>query len=474
MTRTPPAPAVTLVVLGALGDLTRRLLVPALVNLNEAGLLSPDFALLGVSYHDVGDDDFRRTLGEFVADKAAYGRLSGRFRYLRGDFEDASTFAALAEQGLANAVFYLATSPSFFGPLVDKLADAGLLAEADGYRRIVVEKPFGVDLASARALNRRILARIGEAQVYRIDHYLGKETVQNLMVLRFANPMIEAVWNSRYIDHVQITAAETVSVGTRGKFYDATGALRDMTPNHLFQLLALVGMEPPNSFDAEAVRTEKAKVIAAVHPVEPAHAVRGRYGAGEAGGEAVTPYLKTADVDPASRTETYVAMRVAVDTWRWSGTPFYLRTGKALKARDTEIVIQFKEVALALFDASEPRSPDRLVIQLQPDEGLSLGLSVKVPGPRADTTQVDLDFSYSERFDLKGLTGYETLLYDVMVGDATLFQRADQIEGGWRAVQPLLDAWRTGSPEDYAAGADGPEGADKLIVRDGRAWHHLG
>ena len=469
-----PAPAATLVVFGAMGDLARRLLAPALVNLSEAGLLSPEFALLGVSRHEATDDDLRQALGEFVEDKDAYARLSGRFRYMQGDFGDTGAFDRLAGEKLGSAVFYLATAPSFFGPLVDKLGDAGLLDERDGFRRVVIEKPFGSDLASAQALNRQILARIPETQVYRIDHYLGKETVQNLLVLRFANPLIEAVWNNRYVDHVQITAAETVSVGTRGGFYDATGALRDMTPNHLFQLLSLVGMEPPNSFDAEAVRTEKAKVIAAVEPVAPDHAVRGRYGAGEAGGKAVTPYLETADVDPKSGTETFAALKVAVDTWRWSGVPFYLRTGKALKARDTEIVIQFKAVPLALFDADQAKEPNRLVIQLQPDESLSLGLAVKTPGPKVETTPVALDFAYRERFDLHRLTGYETLLYDVMVGDPTLFQRADQIEGGWRAIQPLLDAWRTGEPQAYSAGSDGPADAAKLIEADGRAWHDLG
>ena len=278
---------------------------------------------------------------------------------------------------------------------------------------------------------------------------------------------------------MQITAAETVDVGSRGRFYDATGALRDMVPNHLFQLLALVGMEPPNSFDADVVRTEKAKVVAAVAPIQPENAVRGRYGKGEIGGKETLAYTKAKDVDPKSRTETYVAAKVAVDTWRWSGVPFYLRTGKALAARDTEIVIQFRDVALALFKGTDVDRlpPNRLVIQIQPNEGLKLGFAVKTPGPILEASSVSMDFLYADRFDMGHRTGYETLLYDVMIGDQTLFQRADQIEGGWRAVQPLLDAWAEGdgpAPQSYPAGGQGPKAADALLQRDGRRWAELG
>ena len=478
MTKPTVAPAATLVVFGATGDLTKRLLTPALVHLSQAGLLASETRFIGIGHSDGSGRELRDTLSEFVEEQSAYDWLKQRVTYLQGDFTQPDLYAALSAEKLANAVFYLATAPGFFGEIVDRLGMAGLLDERDGFRRVVIEKPFGSDLASAQALNTQILARASEQQIYRIDHFLGKETVQNLMVLRFGNPLFEAVWNNRYVDHVQITAAETVDVGTRGKFYDSTGALRDMVPNHLFQLLALVGMEPPNSFDADAIRTEKSKVIAAVRPIQPGEAARGRYGKGEIAGKPVEPYSKAKDVAAKSRTETYVAAKVAVDTWRWSGVPFYLRTGKALAARDTEIVIQFRDVALALFKGTDVDRlpPNRLAIQIQPNEGLSLGFAVKTPGPILEATPVSLDFRYGEHFDLGHRTGYETLIYDVLMGDQTLFQRADQIEGGWRAVQPLLDAWakEDGPPQSYPAGGTGPKDADALIARDGRAWHALG
>ena len=472
--RAPPA---TLVVFGATGDLTRRLLAPALVNLHEAALLDDGLKLIGIGHSDGSGHELRDALGQFVDDKDAYVWLRDRVTYIEGDFTSPDLFKEIAGKLQGAAVFYLAVAAKFFGPIVDSLGEAGLLDEKDGFRRVVIEKPFGSDLASAHALNEQILKRAGEEQIYRIDHFLGKETVQNLMILRFGNPLIEAVWNNRYVDSVQITAAEVVTVGSRGAFYDGTGALRDMVPNHLFQLLALVGMEPPNSFTAEAIRTEKAKAVDAVRPVSPDDAVRGRYGAGEAGGQAVTPYLETKDVEEGSETETYVALKVLMDTWRWTGTPFYLRTGKALAARDTEIVLTFKDRALALFQGSDIDAlpPNQLRLQIQPNEGLSLGFTVKTPGPVLEATPVAMTFRYADRFKLAGQTGYETLLYDVLVGDQTLFQRADQIEGGWRAVQPLLDAWAEGgAPEDYAAGSAGPKGADDLLARDGRAWGAIG
>jgi glucose-6-phosphate 1-dehydrogenase len=475
MSDAPRAPAATLVIFGAMGDLAKRLLVPAIVNLADVGLIDDATTILGVSHHDADDEALRGALDDFVGDKEGWKSLRERIAYLKGDFEDAATFKALAERVEGNAVFYLATAPGFFGPLVESLADAGLMDEGDGFRRVVIEKPFGTDLASAQALNARLLAKVEEQQIYRIDHFLGKETVQNIMVARFGNALLEAVWNSRYIDHVQITAAETVTVGTRGKFYDATGALRDMVPNHLFQLLSLVGMEPPNSFDADAVRTEKAKVIAAAKPVQPDQAARGRYEAGTIAEKAVPAYLDEADVDPKSHTETYAALKVEVDTWRWSGVPFYLRTGKGLKARDTEIVIQFRDVPIALFRDTDARQmpPNRLLLQLQPNEGISLDFVAKKPGPVMETAPVSMDFRYADRFSVGHQTGYETLLYDVLTGDQTLFQRADQIEGGWRVVQPLLDAWGQGEPEGYAAGSAGPASADELIARDGRQWNEI-
>ena len=476
MSDAPRAPAATLVIFGATGDLARRLLVPALVNLARDGLLDDATSILGISHHDGDDETLRDALDDFIEDRESWAKLRGRVSYLKGDFEQASTFTAVAERVEGNAVFYLATAPNFFGPVVDALADAGLLDESTGFRRVVVEKPFGNDLTSARALNERILARADEQQIYRIDHFLGKETVQNIMVARFGNTMFGGVWNNRYIDHVQITAAETVTVGTRGKFYDATGALRDMVPNHLFQLLALIGMEPPNSFDADAIRTEKAKVIAAARPVPPEDAVRGRYAAGTVAGKPVADYRDETDVDPAGRTETYAALKVEVDTWRWSGVPFYLRTGKGLSVRDTEIIVQFRDVPIALFrgtKAADCSWTNRLRLQLQPNEGINLEFVAKVPGPVMETAPVSMDFHYIDRFPVGHQTGYETLLYDVLTGDQTLFQRADQIEGGWRVVQPLLDAWSSGQPEDYEAGSTGPAGADRLIERDGRCWGNL-
>jgi len=472
----PPAPAATLVLFGAMGDLASRLLMPALVHLERDGLLDGDTQLLGISHGEGNDDALREKLGAFVeGDEDAWGRWRDRIRYLRGDFTDDALYAALKAQVQGNAVFYLATAPGFFGPIGEKLGAAGLLDEAEGFRRLVVEKPFGTDLASAQALNAQLRAQAEETQIYRIDHFLGKETVQNITVARFGNALTEAVWNNRYVDHVEITAAETVAVGSRGKFYDETGALRDMVPNHLFQLLALVAMEPPNSFDAEAVRSEKAKVIAAVAPILPEDAVRGRYLAGEAGGKPVPAYRDTPDVAADSRTETYVALKVAVETWRWHGVPFYLRTGKAMTARDTEIVIHFREVPPTLF-RNTPNTelpPNRLILQIQPGEALTMEMAVKLPGPLVKMVPASLAFTYADAFDLGHRTGYETLLYDVLIGDQSLFQRADQIEGGWRAVQPLLDAWRTGEPDDYPAGSTGPTTADALLARDGRSWHDI-
>ena len=473
MSDAPAAPAATFVIFGAMGDLASRLLMPALVNLERSGLLDPDTRILGISHGEGDDEALRSKLASFVEDGPEWQRLRERIAYLRGDFTSGDLYEALKSKIEANTIFYLATAPSFFGPIVESLGKAGLLDETGGFRRIVIEKPFGTDLASAQALNQRILAQAREEQIYRIDHFLGKETVQNIVVARFGNALTEAVWNSRYVDHVQITAAEIVSVGTRGKFYDETGALRDMVPNHLFQLLALVGMEPPNSFDAEALRTEKSKVIAAIRPIAPNDAVRGRYAAGTAGGEQVPAYLETPDVAADSRTETYVAMKVAVETWRWHGVPFYLRTGKALTARDTEIVIHFRDAPLMLFrdTPTDKLPPNRLVLQIQPNEAIHLEMAVKRPGPLVETAPASLDFAYADHFDLGHRTGYETLLYDVLTGDPSLFQRADQIEGGWRAVQPLLDAWKSGEPEYYEAGSTGPAAADALLERDGRAWH---
>jgi glucose-6-phosphate 1-dehydrogenase len=478
------APASTLVIFGVTGDLTRRLLVPALVNLRREGLVGDALKIIGIGRQDVDDEALRRTLAEFVdTGDPGWKKLRGQISYLRGDFGDEATYRALGPRiGSGNAAFYLATPPAFFEEIARRLAVHHLLEEEEGrFRRLLIEKPFGRDLASARALNQCLLKLVGEPQIYRIDHYLGKETVRNILVARFANPMIEAVWNNRYVDHVQITAAESVGVGARGRFYDATGALRDMVPNHLFQLLGMVGMEPPNSFAANAIRAEKTKVVEAIRTLSPAEVrtdvVRGRYRAGRVGDEGRIAYSDEPDVDPNSRTETFVAMKLCLDTWRWSGVPFYLRTGKAMARRDTEIVLEFKPVPCALFRHAGVTSlpPNRLVIHIQPDEGISFDFLAKLPGPAIETAPVSMDFRYRDHFQLGKLTGYETLLYDMMIGDQTLFQRADAIEASWAAVQPILDVWSRsrGRPRGYKAGSDGPQAADALLARDGRAWHSI-
>ncbi|MBV9521177.1 MAG: glucose-6-phosphate dehydrogenase, partial [Alphaproteobacteria bacterium] len=418
--------------------------------------------------------------------------LSRRMEYRQGQFDDPAVYAKLAERlgepgkrarAHGNCLFYLATPPAVFATIVRRLGEAGLVREAAGrWRRVIIEKPFGRDLPSAQALNRDLLAVLAEHQIYRIDHYLGKETVQNIMVFRFANGLFEPLWNRDHIDHVQITVAETVGVERRGKFYDATGALRDMVPNHLFQLLTLTAMEPPSCFDAEALRSEKAKVLDAVHRFGARDArrnvVRAQYGAGAVAGRRIRAYDRAPDVAPDTTTETYVALKLMIDNWRWAGVPFYLRTGKALAARRTEVAIQFKQAPLALFRGTpvDRLTPNDLVLHIQPDEGATLGFSAKIPGPSVRMGGVEMRFNYEDYFKAAPSTGYETLIYDCMIGDATLFQRADNIESGWRVVQPVLEAWaedRASALPVYAAGSAGPSEADALLARDGRHWRAL-
>jgi glucose-6-phosphate 1-dehydrogenase len=494
----PVAPPATLFLFGARGDLVKRLLVPSLYNLMKSGLVGDDLHIVGVDHNEMTDDSYRETLGEFIkshADKSAEGStsldpqmwesLAGRISYLQGDFMADETYAQIGqriEQGSSkNCVFYLATAPRFFAEVVDRLAGAKLLQETeDQFRRVVIEKPFGSDLASAKALNARILNAMDEHQIYRIDHYLGKETVQNILVSRFANGIFEAFWNNHYVDHVQITAAETVGVEQRGNFYETIGALRDMVPNHLFQLLAMVAMEPPSAFDADSVRTEKAKVVGAIRPVSAQEAitnsVRGQYSSGFRDGQKLAGYRDEPRVAPDSNTETYVALKLWVDNWRWAGVPFYLRTGKRLKARETQIAICFKPAPFSPFRDTEidRLRPNYLIIQIQPDEGMWIDFHAKRPGAMMRIDNVQMGFAYADYFTMLPTTGYETLLYDCLTGDQTLFQRADNIENGWRAVQPFLDAWhQRPSVEFYAAGTDGPAGADALLARDGRAWRSL-
>jgi glucose-6-phosphate 1-dehydrogenase len=486
-----PPPPCTLVIFGATGDLTRRLLMPALRNMHRDGLLPRDFALLGVASRDIGDDGFRDHLRKGMQEfKGGTGGSDidwflERTCYVSGKFEQDGTYRAIADRlgKDRNALFYFATPPAEFSIVTGHLGKAKLLQETDDHwRRLIIEKPFGHDLPSAIALNKDILKVAREEQVFRIDHYLGKETVQNIMVFRFANGFVEPLWNRDHIDHVQITVAETVGVEKRGKSYDATGALRDMVPNHLFQLLSLIGMEPPSCLGGDALRNEKAKVLDAVHNFgrQDSHdnVVRGQYGSGRITDKEVAAYCQSPDVPPDSATETFVAMKLEIENWRWAGVPFYLRTGKALARRRTEITIQFKQAPLTIFrDTPVDRlPPNDLTLHIQPEEGATLRFGVKVPGPTVQINGVDMKFGYEDAFQRMPSTGYETLLYDCMIGDASLFQRADSIEAGWRVVQPVLDAWRNEGDRElpiYPAGSAGPKEADELMQRDGRRWRSL-
>ena len=494
-----PAPACALVIFGGAGDLTRRLLMPSLYNLRQSGLLPEGFTVVGIDRSQGDDAGYRRDLGDAVRtlatgtiEAAHWDWLAERLHRLQGDFDDEGTYERLGrllsdlehrEGTEGNVLFYLATPPTVFAVVARHLGRAGLLVEGDGrWRRLVVEKPFGTDLASARALNATLLGIMDERQIYRMDHFLGKETVQNIMALRFANGLFEPLWNRDHVDHVQITVAETVAVERRGAFYDATGALRDMVPNHLFQLLAMTAMEPPNSFHADAVRTEKEKVLDAVVALRPEElarrTVRAQYAAGSIGGRQVPAYREEEGVDRQSSTETFVAMRLMLDTWRWAGVPFYLRTGKATAARRTEIAIRFKHAPFALFRDTpvEALGENTLVLRIQPDEGVGLHFNAKVPGPTVQLDGVRMNFAYRDYFDAAPRTGYETLIYDCMLGDATLFQRADNVEAGWRIVQPLLDAWKDSPERDiplYPAGSDGPDAAAAMLARDGRIWRSI-
>jgi glucose-6-phosphate 1-dehydrogenase len=503
----PVAPPCAMVIFGAAGDLTKRLVVPALYNLVNSGQLSDGFRLVGVDLASKTADDWRKGLTEtmksFVAgggefqinqlDQTAWRWLSDRMSYVQGDLNDPGTYRRLGEHlaelqqtadTAGNCLFYLAIADRFFAKAVAGLGTAGLVTENDRqWRRVVIEKPFGHDLPSAKALNAEILKTLQEHQIYRIDHFLGKETVQNMMVLRFANGLFEPIWNREHIDHVQITAAETVGVEHRGKFYEATGALRDMVPNHVFQLLAMTAMEPPISFGADAVRSKKAEVIQAIHPADPAHAltdaVRGQYDAGTVLSKQVRAYRHEPDVAADSTTETFVACKLKIDNWRWAGVPFYLRTGKYLKRRSTEIAIRFHQAPYKLFRGTciERMNPNWMILRIQPDEGIAFEFAAKLPGPSVKLSNVSMDFAYKTYFKMAPNTGYETLLYDCMIGDATLFQRADNIEAGWQAAQPILDAWANNPPPrdfpNYTAGGTGPAAADELLTRDGRAWRPL-
>jgi glucose-6-phosphate 1-dehydrogenase len=494
----PVADPCTFVIFGATGDLAKRKLLPALYNLAFAGLLDDRFIIVGVGRERLSTDRYRqkieadiRQFGPSSIDDRSVGRLVERSMYVGGEFDDERTYRQLAttlsgpgDARPENAFFYLATPPALFGEIVERLGGAGLMEEANGaWRRVVVEKPFGHDLASARDLNRRLLAVLRERQIYRIDHYLGKETVQNIIAFRFGNGIFEPIWNRRYIDHVQITVAEAGGVEQRGGYYDGAGALRDMVQNHLFQLLAVTAMEPPISFQADRVRDERLKVLQAMAPFTAESArrdvVRAQYAEGEVEGQVVPAYRREPKVADASTTETYVAMKVLVENWRWADVPFYLRTGKRLSERATEIAIQFKRAPLALFghDPREPGHANWLVVRIQPCEGMSLRFQAKIPGPDVRLGSVDMQFSYSDHFGEAPNTGYETLLYDCMTGDATLFHRADIVDAGWQIVDPVLEAWAA-APRDglafYPAGTWGPAEAAALLAREGRSWRDPG
>jgi glucose-6-phosphate 1-dehydrogenase len=486
-----------MVIFGASGDLTKRKLIPALCNLAADDVLPKQFAIVGFATNDFTTETFRQKLAEEIpkyaplpVDPQQWAWFNERIYYVRGDFADAEAFERLKQQIAdadrehdcqGNRLFYLAVAPRFFSPIAKMLGNADLVKEDNTHwARVIVEKPFGHDLASARQLNKDLNEVFTEKQIYRIDHYLGKETVQNVMVFRFSNNIIEPLWNRHYVDHVQITAAETVGVEHRGGFYETAGALRDMVPNHLFQLLTMTAMEPPISFDADEVRNKQAEVLHAIQPLEAEDVltcmVRGQYGPGIVDGAREAGYRSEPDVSPESNTETFVALKLQIDNWRWAGVPFYLRTGKALAQRTTEIVIQFRRTPFILFRNTTVKNleTNRLVIHIQPDEGISLSLGAKVPGAVMKLGLVNMDFDYKTYFGAEHNTGYERLLRDCMAGDPTLFQRSDMVEAGWSVIQPILDVWHAlparGFP-NYAAGSWGPAEAEDLLERDGRSWH---
>jgi glucose-6-phosphate 1-dehydrogenase len=491
-----PAGPCALVIFGAGGDLTKRLLVPALYNLAAGKLLPEQFAIIGVSIEDYTNDQFRETASKLIHQFATrevtdelWNWFVKRIYYVSGDFKDPHLYAKLKgtlsqaekEYGTSgNAIFYLATSPEFFPAVVEQLGTAGLTEqENDHWRRVVIEKPFGHDLSSAIELNKTIGKVLEEKQIFRIDHYLGKETVQNIIAFRFANGIFEPVWNRRYVDHVQVTVAETLGVELRGGYYETAGALRDMVPNHIFQLITLCAMEPPISFEADAVHDEQVKVLHAIQPLSPQgaleDAVRGQYGAGAINGQPVPAYRAEPHVALDSRTPTFVAMALHIDNWRWAGVPFYLRTGKRMSTVATQIVIRFRRPPFMLFRKTQVGRlpPNEIVIDIQPDEGICLNFEAKVPGPVVQLGSVNMSFAYSDYFGSTPQTGYETLIYDCMMGDPTLFQRADMVEASWRVVQPILDAWQStpvSNFPNYAAGSWGPEKSFELLRRDGREW----
>ena len=483
-----------LIIFGASGDLARRKLMPALWNLYAARTLPEPFTILGVSRTEISDPEFRTRVREAVTEfsrtkppsEQVWERFASSLFYLSGDPKDTELYprlkATLEEHerrrgGPPNRLFYCSTPPSVYGDIVQHLGSSGLARAEGGWTRIIIEKPFGRDYASARHLNELLAQSFSEDQVYRIDHYLGKETVQNILVFRFANQIFEPLWNRIHVNHVQLTVAEDLGVESRGAYYEEAGALRDMVQNHLLQLLCLIAMEPPVTFDAAPVRDEKHKVMEAIRPIDPAKvdeiAVRGHYTSGFINGRPVPGYREEKGVAPTSRTETSVALKLYVDNWRWAGVPFFIRTGKRLPKRASEIVIRFHRTPHMIFRRSPAGvEPNTLVIRIQPDEGISLTLTAKSPGPDLKLSPVTMDFRYGEVFGGQTPEAYERLILDAIHGDATLYARADWVEQAWSILQPILDAWAAGGdPASYEAGSWGPPEADAFIKRDGASWH---
>jgi len=487
-----------MVIFGATGDLTKRKLLPAIYNLAKDGYLPEKFAIVGVGRQELERDEFRdEALGhlkEFAGkglDKKTLNWLHDRLYYTGGDFgEDKQLFGDLKallnelceNRGIPeNYFYYMALPPDLFAVVAGKVVDNGLGREEQGHwRRFIFEKPFGRDLRSAKKLNADLLKILKERQIYRIDHYLGKETVQNILVFRFGNGMFEPIWNRNYVDHVQITVAETLGVELRGKYYDTAGALRDMVPNHIFQLVTLTAMEPPVSFNADEVRDEQAKVLEAIKPFDKksfeSDVVRGQYGKGRIESTEVEAYKTEPDVSPRSKTETFVALKLSIDNWRWADVPFYIRTGKRMAEKHTSIIVQFKQPPFVMFRGTpvERLRSNYIDIHIQPDEGITLHFGAKIPGPVMKLGVVDMDFNYVEHFGEQMSTGYERLLFDCITGDATLFQRADMVEAGWETVTPILKHWSESNDKmtRYPSGSWGPKAGDELLTRDGRRWRN--
>jgi glucose-6-phosphate 1-dehydrogenase len=486
-----------MVIFGATGDLTKRKLFPALYNLAKDGHMPENFAIVGVGRQEMLSEEFRdqmiANLKEFTGangDDTLIKWFCERTYYTGGDFDDDKKLfkdikdmlrdVCEANKIPENFFYYMAIPPDLFANVSKKIVKNGLGREENGnWRRFIFEKPFGHDLASAQKLNSDLLHILEEKQIYRIDHYLGKETVQNILVFRFGNSIFEPIWNRNFIDHVQITVAEKLGVEQRGGYYESAGALRDMIPNHIFQLVTLTAMEPPVSFDANSVRDEQAKILQAIQPFSPEDAlhcaVRGQYGEGKIDDKAVPAYRTEEKVSESSNTETFAALKLAIDNWRWADVPFYVRTGKRMPGKYSNIIVQFKKAPFVLFrDTSIERlTTNRIEIHIQPDEGITLHFGAKVPGPIVKMGAVDMDFNYVDHFGEQLSTGYERLLFDCMIGDATLFQRADMVEASWKIVTPILDVWKAIPARDfpdYDAGSWGPDDADELLKRDGRKW----